>query len=83
MEDDEGGEQTSAVNQKEVSRMWRAWRTAHEMVQDRVRKLSSDAHPSRHRQLTRFQGYEIAEEEIRISLEDFRREFTDQLGGVV
>ncbi|KAK1779149.1 DNA-directed RNA polymerase [Copromyces sp. CBS 386.78] len=56
MEDDSGP--TSAS--KEVSRLWRAWRTVHEMVQDR--------------------GYELAEDEVKISLERFRAEYTNEDG---
>ncbi|KAK3956178.1 DNA-directed RNA polymerase [Pseudoneurospora amorphoporcata] len=56
MEDDSGP--TSAS--KEVSRLWRAWRTVHEMVQDR--------------------GYELAEDEVKISLERFKAEYTNEDG---
>ena len=28
---------SASANAKEVTRLWRAWRTVHEMVQDRVR----------------------------------------------
>ncbi|KZF25098.1 RNA polymerase subunit [Xylona heveae TC161] len=41
--------------ERELTRLWRAWRTVHEMVHDR--------------------GYELAEEELRISLDDFRRQY--------
>ncbi|KAK4193570.1 RNA polymerase [Podospora australis] len=47
---------TGNIHSKEVSRLWRAWRTIHEMVQDR--------------------GYELAEEEVKITFDDFRRKFT-------
>ncbi|KAK3491710.1 DNA-directed RNA polymerases II 24 kDa polypeptide [Neurospora crassa] len=56
MEDDNSP--TSAS--KEVSRLWRAWRTVHEMVQDR--------------------GYELAEDEVKISLERFKAEYTNEDG---
>ncbi|PMD23442.1 RPB5 subunit of DNA-directed RNA polymerase, partial [Hyaloscypha hepaticicola] len=42
---------------REAARLWRAWRTVHEMVQDR--------------------GYELSEEEVKISLEDFIEKFRD------
>lgn len=45
---------------KEVTRLWRSWRTVHEMVQDR--------------------GYELAEEEVKISLDRFRLEYTNNDG---
>ncbi|KAK3318322.1 RNA polymerase [Apodospora peruviana] len=54
------GEQNAGVFAKEVSRLWRAWRTVHEMVQDR--------------------GYELAEEEVRISLDKFRLDYTNEDG---
>ncbi|GJC94135.1 RNA polymerase Rpb5 domain-containing protein [Colletotrichum higginsianum] len=41
---------------KEVTRLWRAWRTAHEMAADR--------------------GYELAEDELKISLDRFKMEYT-------
>lgn len=34
MEDDSG----SNIHHKETTRLWRAWRTIHEMAQDRVRQ---------------------------------------------
>ncbi|KAK0742223.1 RNA polymerase [Apiosordaria backusii] len=45
------------IHDKEVSRLWRAWRTIHEMVADR--------------------GYELAEDEIKMSLEAFKQKFTN------
>ncbi|MCJ1322182.1 DNA-directed RNA polymerases II 24 kDa polypeptide (RNA polymerase II subunit 5) [Xylographa vitiligo] len=41
--------------EREQVRLWRAWRTIHEMCQDR--------------------GYELSEDEVRISLEDFRAQY--------
>lgn len=49
-------EKTRADIERNYVRLWRAWRTVHEMVQDR--------------------GYELAEEEVRISLEDFKIKFS-------
>ncbi|KAM0806102.1 DNA-directed RNA polymerases I, II, and III subunit RPABC1 [Usnea florida] len=46
---------------RELTRLWRAWRTIHQMCQDR--------------------GYEIGEEEVKISLEDFRRNYSDPISG--
>lgn len=45
---------------RELTRLWRAWRTVHQMCQDR--------------------GYEIGEEEVKISLEDFRINYADSSG---
>ncbi|KAI9672895.1 MAG: DNA-directed RNA polymerases II 24 kDa polypeptide (RNA polymerase II subunit 5) [Trizodia sp. TS-e1964] len=53
-------EKDAANAERELVRLWRAWKTVHEMVQDR--------------------GYEIAEEEVRISLDDFRATYTSQDG---
>ncbi|KAI9825693.1 MAG: DNA-directed RNA polymerases II 24 kDa polypeptide (RNA polymerase II subunit 5) [Thelocarpon impressellum] len=42
----------AADAEREMARLWRAWRTVHEMVQDR--------------------GYELSEEEVRITLDEFK-----------
>ncbi|CEI40263.1 hypothetical protein FVEN_g1804 [Fusarium venenatum] len=47
---------------KEVVRLWRAWRTVHEMVADRE--------------------YELAEEEVKISLDRFRDEYCNPDGSI-
>ncbi|KAF4949354.1 hypothetical protein FGADI_8967 [Fusarium gaditjirri] len=47
---------------KEVVRLWRAWRTIHEMVADRE--------------------YELAEEEVKISLDRFRDEYCNPDGSI-
>lgn len=47
---------------KEVVRLWRAWRTVHEMVADRE--------------------YELAEEEVSISLDRFRDEYCNPDGSI-
>ncbi|KAJ9139038.1 DNA-directed RNA polymerases II 24 kDa polypeptide [Coniochaeta hoffmannii] len=48
------------VFSKEVVRLWRAWKTVHEMVVDR--------------------GYELAEDEVHISLDKFRLDYTNADG---
>ncbi|KAK1755806.1 RNA polymerase [Echria macrotheca] len=53
-------ENNSTIWARETSRLWRAWRTVHEMVQDR--------------------GYELADEEVKISLDRFRDEYTNADG---
>ncbi|KAK0619906.1 RNA polymerase [Immersiella caudata] len=53
-------ETNSSIFARETSRLWRAWRTVHEMVQDR--------------------GYELAEDEVKISLQRFRDEYTNEDG---
>ncbi|TRX98763.1 hypothetical protein FHL15_000105 [Xylaria flabelliformis] len=52
----------SEANERSVVKAWRAWRTAHEMVQDR--------------------GYELAEDEVKISLDAFRSQYTSIDGTV-
>ncbi|CZR66998.1 probable DNA-directed RNA polymerases I [Phialocephala subalpina] len=50
------------AGERESAKLWRAWRTVHEMVQDR--------------------GYELSEEEVKISFEDFKNKFTSDDGSV-
>ena len=64
---------------RELTRLWRAWRTVHQMCQDRVQ----DSHPqftnetfADHPQ----KGYQIGEEEVNISLDGFRRAYSDPSG---
>ncbi|KAG0649436.1 DNA-directed RNA polymerases and III subunit rpabc1 [Hyphodiscus hymeniophilus] len=47
---------------REAARLWRAWRTVHEMVQDR--------------------GYQLSEEEVKISLKDFRYQYSGPDGSI-
>jgi len=64
---------------RELTRLWRAWRTVKEMCQDRV-SIPFGANlivPL----TTNSQGYELTEEEVRISLDDFRTQYSDPLGG--
>jgi DNA-directed RNA polymerase I, II, and III subunit RPABC1 len=55
--DEEKLKKLREAGEREAARLWRAWRTVHEMVQDR--------------------GYELSEEEVKISLEDFIEKFRD------
>ncbi len=69
----------AADSERELTRLWRAWRTIHEMCFDRV-----CAHPlklSKFSILTcSYQGYELSEEELHISLDEFREKFSDANG---
>ncbi|KAJ3465704.1 hypothetical protein MRS44_006362 [Fusarium solani] len=56
---------------KEVVRLWRAWRTVHEMVADRPTRLTST-----------LKEYELAEEEVKISLDRFRDEYCNPDGSI-
>lgn len=47
---------------REAARLWRAWRTVHEMVQDR--------------------GYKLSDDEVQMSLQDFRNQFSGPDGTV-
>ncbi|KAL7627594.1 DNA-directed RNA polymerases II 24 kDa polypeptide (RNA polymerase II subunit 5) [Parahypoxylon ruwenzoriense] len=51
------------VNEKAIVRTWRAWRTVHEMVQDR--------------------GYELAESEVKISLDSFKTQYCTIDGSIL
>ncbi|KAI9808862.1 MAG: DNA-directed RNA polymerases II 24 kDa polypeptide (RNA polymerase II subunit 5) [Pycnora praestabilis] len=50
----------AADAERELTRLWRAWRTVKEMCADR--------------------GYELDDEEVKISLEDFRAQYADMSG---
>ncbi|RYP21792.1 hypothetical protein DL765_002017 [Monosporascus sp. GIB2] len=54
---------TSEANEKVVVRTWRAWRTVHEMVDDR--------------------GYELAEDEVKISLDQFKAQYCSADNSVI
>lgn len=74
---------------KEVARLWRTWRTVHEMLADRVSELCetfgafdklleicgtvTNICPNK-------QGYEVSDNELTISLDQFRRDYADSLG---
>lgn len=60
-EEDRAKKQREA-GEREGVRLWRAWRTAHEMVQDR--------------------GYQLSEEEVKITLDEFKAKFGDGDGNV-
>ncbi|CEO59310.1 DNA-directed RNA polymerases I, II, and III subunit RPABC1 [Penicillium brasilianum] len=51
---------TSTDASREMSRLWRTWKTVHEMLADR--------------------GYEVSEEELKVSLEEFARKYADPMG---
>ncbi|KAI0840869.1 RPB5 subunit of DNA-directed RNA polymerase [Hypoxylon sp. FL0890] len=61
MSDEHSG--ASDANEKIAVKTWRAWRTVHEMVQDR--------------------GYELAESEVKISLEQFKQNYCNIDGSVL
>ncbi|MCJ1465726.1 DNA-directed RNA polymerases II 24 kDa polypeptide (RNA polymerase II subunit 5) [Pseudocyphellaria aurata] len=73
----------TADAERDLTRLWRAWRTIHEMCQDRVCVKNL---PNVVANITRLmrnrlgQGYELSEEEVRISLDDFRDKFADANG---
>lgn len=50
------------AEERDIARLWRAWRTVHEMVQDR--------------------GYELSEEEVRVSLDDFKGKYMGPDGSI-
>lgn len=60
--DDDRAIKLREAGEREAARLWRAWRTVHEMVQDR--------------------GYELTEEEVKISLDQFKMKFTGPDGTI-
>ncbi len=50
------------AGERETARLWRAFRTVHEMVQDR--------------------GYELADEEVQMSLDDFKAKYRGDDGQI-
>jgi len=61
-QDEEKAKKQREAGEREAAKLWRAWRTVHEMVQDR--------------------GYELSDEEVKISLQDFKQKFTSDDGAV-
>ena len=88
IEDNNEAAQTFSDAERELTRLWRAWRTVHEMCQDRVcapRVPHLVVAPIELVHLANSikclaQGYELSEEEVRISLDDFRDKFADPHG---
>lgn len=60
--DDDRQMKQQEAGEREAARLWRAWRTVHEMVQDR--------------------GYELSDEEVKISLEEFKSKFGSPDGSI-
>lgn len=74
---------------REMTRLWRTWRTVYEMLADRVRSSSWDPLPIEgftfacDETLTfacNDQGYEVSDDELQISLEEFRAKYSDPMG---
>ena len=62
-QDEEKAKKQREAGEREAGRLWRAWRTVHEMVQDR--------------------GYELSDEEVKISFDDFKATYTSAEEGMV
>ena len=60
--DDDRQMKQREASERETAKLWRAWRTVHEMVQDR--------------------GYELADEEVKITLEEFKNKFSSADGTI-
>jgi DNA-directed RNA polymerase I, II, and III subunit RPABC1 len=72
-----------AEAERETTRLWRAWRTVKEMCLDRVRALKPSSMGSRREVihiLTQLQGYQISDDEVRITLDEFKAMYTDANG---
>lgn len=85
---------TAGFNQ-ELVKLWRAWRTVHEMCNDRVHRPPNLPSPLKSKGKKKkkkveeasltprpTQGYELAEHELAISLADFRRDYSDPHTGL-
>ena len=79
MEIDDERPKLSAEADRELSRLWRTWRTVLEMLVDRVRPHTSSRWSHADRSV--FQGYAISEEEVQISRDQFQRKFADPQTG--
>ena len=64
--------------ERDLVRLWRAWRTIHQMCADRVRLFCYHVETT---QLKFYdQGYQLSEEETSISLDEFRDRYADSSG---
>ena len=77
---DQEKQKLAADAEREFTRLWRAWRTVHEMCQDRVGNTFSRGISCISAYSLEIQGYELAEEEVRITLDEFRERFADPDG---
>lgn len=59
-------------NRREMARLWRVWKTAKQMVYDRVSRQPLRACATEQTLTLAIQGYELAEDELDVSLDDFR-----------
>lgn len=67
---------------RETSRLWRVWKTTKQLCYDRVRP-STMTFEKRSSTLThKSQGYELAEDELDVSLDQFRDQCGDGSGAV-
>jgi DNA-directed RNA polymerases I, II, and III subunit RPABC1 len=78
--DDDDRPKLSEEAEKELTRLWRTWRTVNEMLLDRVRRRMLASHRL---MLTRrcAQGYEISNDEVNISRPDFQLRFGERDSG--
>jgi len=60
--DDDRLKKQREAGDRESARLWRAWRTVHQMVDDR--------------------GYQLTDEELTISLDDFKSKFMGADGSI-
>jgi len=79
MDLDDDRPKLSSEAERELTRLWRTWRTVLEMLVDRVGAARHASSLSDHL----FQGYAISEEEVKISRDQFQRKFGDQQTGHV
>ncbi len=67
---------------REMRKLWRSWRTVHELCQDRgtLFPASSKFFVLAPNPMLAYQGYELAEDEIKIPFEAFVAQFSDHEG---
>lgn len=72
----------SADADREMTRLWRTWRTVFEMLQDRVCNSDSLLRKGGIYVANKCvqQGYEVTEEEVQIPLHEFKSKYSDPLG---
>lgn len=78
--------QGTQESKHEMSRLWRTWRTVHEMLADRVSRRKKKLSLYQDNLLTvwslfdKKQGYEVSDEELQISFDDFKNKYSNHLG---
>jgi hypothetical protein len=80
MDDGRGFDYHTTEDLRLFTRLWRAFKTASQMIQDRVSRLGINP---KHFLISNyhFQGYELSDEEVNISFEKFVIDHRDSASG--